>query len=129
IVGRAIVINGAPAEIVGVSPRGFAGANVGSTADLTLTVATLPAISPYAAGLLGAGNSWLRVLARPQPGVTSGEAEARLEAAWPQIAPQAINPAWSRRARRRSRGRGRGPHPAARDGPTCATSMSSRCRS
>jgi predicted permease len=94
IVGRTIVINGAPAEIVGVSPRGFAGANVGAVADLTMTVAVLPAISPSSAGLLGPGNSWLRVLARPQPGISAGEAEARLEAAWPRIASQAINPAW-----------------------------------
>ena len=95
IVGRTVVLNGVPADIVGVSPRGFTGATVGTTADLTLPIAALPTVIPQAAGLLGPGNSWLRVLARPQPAVAPGEAAARLEAAWPQIAVQAINPAWS----------------------------------
>ena len=95
IVGRTVLINGVPADIIGVSPRGFTGATVGTTADLTLAVAALATVTPQAAGLAGPGNSWLRVLARPQPGVAPGEAAARLEAAWPQIAVQAISPTWS----------------------------------
>jgi putative ABC transport system permease protein len=95
IVGRTIVLNGARAEIVGVSPRGFVGANVGATADLTIPVAAVPIVEPRAAGLVGPGNSWLRVLARPRPDVTAAEATARLSAAWPHIAERAISPSWS----------------------------------
>ena len=95
IAGRTVTINGIPVEIVGVSPNGFSGANVGAIADLTLPVASIRAINPLAAGLLGPGNFWLRVLARPRVGMSSGEATARLAAAWPQIAEQAINPSWS----------------------------------
>jgi predicted permease len=96
IVGRELVLNGARAEIVGVSPRGFSGANVGATADLTLTVAAgVPGISRVAIGLLGPGNSWLRVLARLRPNVTPAEATARLAGTWPRIAAPAINPQWS----------------------------------
>jgi predicted permease len=95
VVGRAISINGVPVEVVGVSPNGFSGANVGATADLTLPVSSIQAINPLAAGLLGPGNSWLRVLARPRPGMSSGEATARLAAAWAQISEQAISPSWS----------------------------------
>ena len=53
VVGRTIMLNGVPATIVGVSPRGFIGANVGATADVTIAVAALPRVSPLAAGLLG----------------------------------------------------------------------------
>src|SRR5215471_11492268 len=95
IVGRTLVVNGAPAEIVGVSPRGFTGANVGATADLTLPASTLTVVQPEAVGLLGPGNSWLRVLARPEPGVSRADAAARLAAAWPQVSARAINPEWS----------------------------------
>ena len=95
IVGRTLVVNGVPTEIVGVSPRGFSGANVGATADLTLSVSAIAGVEPQARGLLGPGNSWLRVLARPQPGVSPAEAAARLTAAWPEIAVRAIDPRWS----------------------------------
>ena len=66
---RRCSINGVPVTIVGVSPRGFVGANVGAVADITMPVAALAAASvPEAAPLLGPGNFWLRVLARPRRG-------------------------------------------------------------
>lgn len=62
-------MNGVPVTIVGVSPPGFVGANVGSVAEITMAAA-LPRVSPEAAPLLGAGNFWLRVLARQKEGVS-----------------------------------------------------------
>src|SRR5215207_8055966 len=62
--GGTVLINGSPATIVGVSPRGFVGANVGEVADLTIPAATLPLVLPEMAPLLGPGNYWLRALAR-----------------------------------------------------------------
>ena len=93
-VGQIIRINGLPVEIAGVSPRGFVGANVGSIADITMTVAALPRLSESAAGLLGPGNFWLRVLARPAAGSSRVEAAARLNVVWPQIADRVIAPHW-----------------------------------
>jgi predicted permease len=94
-VGRAILVNGVPADVVGVSPRGFTGANVGTTADLTIAVAALPRLGRQAAaGYLGVGNEWLRVLARLRPGVSREEAIARLSARWPQISAPAIGAQW-----------------------------------
>jgi predicted permease len=94
VVGRTILLNGVAAEIAGVSPRGFTGANVGATADVTIAVAALPRVSPLAAGLLGRGNFWLRALARLRPGISQEAAAARLSAAWPQISGPAIDPKW-----------------------------------
>jgi len=52
--------------VVGVSPSGFTGVAVGQIADITLPVAILPQLLPEQASLLTIGNSWLRILARPE---------------------------------------------------------------
>ena len=93
-VGQTVQINGVPVTVVGVSPRGFVGANVGSIADITMAVAALPQVNPSAAPLLGAGNFWLRVLARPRAGVSIPQATARLNAMWAQISERVIAPHW-----------------------------------
>jgi putative ABC transport system permease protein len=93
-VGRLVRVNAVPVTIAGVSPRGFTGANVGAVADITLPVAALPALDAGAAGLLGPGNFWLRILARPAPGVSIAQAKARLDTVWPQIAERVISTGW-----------------------------------
>jgi putative ABC transport system permease protein len=92
--GRTVLMNGVPATIVGVSPRGFVGANVGAIADLTIPVAAFPLVMPEMAPLLGPGNFWLRTLARAQPGLSSSAAQARLAAAWRPLAEAAVAPHW-----------------------------------
>lgn len=94
VIGKILRINGIPVTVVGVSPEGFTGANVGQVADITMPVAALPLLSPSAAGLLGPGNFWLRVLARPRPGMSMEEATARLNAAWPQFVDSVIATHW-----------------------------------
>jgi predicted permease len=93
-IGQTLRVNGVPVTIVGVSPRGFEGATVGSLADITLAAATLPQVVPSAAALLGPGNFWLRVLARPASGVSPAEATARLNAVWPRFADSVIAAHW-----------------------------------
>ena len=78
IAGKVITINGVPVTILGVSPPGFVGANVGAIADITMPVAAIPIVNPEAAILLGPGNFWLRILARPKPGLSTLAANARL---------------------------------------------------
>ncbi|HEX7024899.1 MAG TPA: ABC transporter permease, partial [Gemmatimonadales bacterium] len=93
-VGETIPVNGHPVTIVGVTPAGFTGANVGAVADITLPVAALPQIRPDMAGLAGPGNFWLIALARVKEGISREEARARLAAAWPGIAEQAAPASW-----------------------------------
>ena len=94
VAGRTVIMNGVPATIVGVSPRGFVGAHVGLIADLTIPVAALPLVVPEMAGLLGPGNYWLRVLARPQPALSTSVAQAQIVARWPRIAESVVAPHW-----------------------------------
>ncbi len=93
-IGQRILLNGVPVELVGVSPRGFTGANVGAAADLTIPVAAIAQVTPTMRPLLGTGNSWLRVLARRREGVTREQAAARFAAVWPRVAEASIDPSW-----------------------------------
>ncbi len=81
-IGREIVIEGRPVVIVGVSPAGFTGANVGDTADITLPLGILPQIRPDRSYLVDNSSWWLRLLARPQPGTSREQAKARLAVLW-----------------------------------------------
>ncbi len=95
VIGRSILIDGRPVPIVGVTPRGFTGATVGATADITVAAAALPQVNPGEAPLLGAGNYWLRALARPREDVSLDQAAARLDAVWRRLADGLIPPHWS----------------------------------
>jgi predicted permease len=94
VAGQVLRINDLPVTLVGVSPRGFVGANVGATADLTMVVSAIAQLEPAAASLLKPGNFWLRVLARPQPSLTSDAALARLNTVWPQVSSAVVPPNW-----------------------------------
>ena len=94
IVGSTVPVHGVPVTIVGVSPSGFTGAQVGAVANLTIPVSAMALLSPEMAGLLGPGNSWLRVLARPRAGVSPAQAGARLAAVWPQLWEPIVSPQW-----------------------------------
>ncbi|MCC6858122.1 MAG: ABC transporter permease [Bryobacterales bacterium] len=90
VVGTIIRIEGQPVPIVGVSPAGFSGANVGFVADITLPVAALTRIMPERAALLETEPQWLRALARPRPGLSRTQLKARLDVLWPQMASAAV---------------------------------------
>jgi predicted permease len=100
-VGRQIVIERRPVAIVGVSPAGFNGANVGETADITLTLSVLPQIRPDQEYELDAGSRWLRILARLQPGISRERANARLAVIWGSLRDLAIPAGMPADARRR----------------------------
>ncbi len=93
-VGQPLRIKGKVVTVVGVTPSGFAGANVGAVADITMTVAALPQMYPTMASLLGRGNVWLRVLVRPNPGISVDQATSRLNVVWSQISDSLIEPGW-----------------------------------
>ena len=42
--------------------------------------------------MLGPGSFWLRVLARPQKGITVAQAKARLDAVWPRLSESVVPP-------------------------------------
>jgi len=91
-VGATLLIEGLPVTIIGVTPAGFTGANVGEIADLTLPYQFLSHLSPDRQGLLQAGNQYSRILARPARGLSIEQARARLKVIWPAMAQVSVNP-------------------------------------
>src|SRR6185436_9505403 len=89
-IGRRILIDGTPVEIVGVSPAGFTGATVGEAAEITLAVGIQPQLYPERRESLDASSTWLRVLARPRPELPASQVKARLAAVWPDVAAAAV---------------------------------------
>jgi predicted permease len=90
-IGTTLLVEGHPVVIIGVTPPGFTGATVGEIADLTMTFQALPQLDPRRAGLLGAGNHFNRILARPARGLSLEQARARLRVIWPAMASVSVN--------------------------------------
>jgi predicted permease len=95
VVGQVVPVNGIPVTIAGVSPPGFVETNVGAIADITIPVAVLPRVDPGAAGLLGPGNFWLRILARPRKNISLAQVKARLAVLWPPLSERVLSADWS----------------------------------
>ena len=95
IIGQPYLVNGHAVTIVGVTPPGFTGAHVGWGADLTLPASAVAQVRPELSTLLGPGNIWLRVLARPRSGTSTEQATAALTLRWPQLSPVAIAPTFT----------------------------------
>ena len=94
VVGQAITMQDQSVTIVGVSPPGFTGANVGEVADITIPlngVVLLSSNRPDRSALLQAGYQWLRILARPRPDISREQLRARLSVLWPQMAQVALS--------------------------------------
>jgi predicted permease len=95
ILGQPYRVNGRAVTIVGVTPPGFAGAHVGWVADITLPVSAVAQVRPELVTLLGPGNIWLRVLARPRAGVSLARAAEALRLRWPELSQAAISPTFT----------------------------------
>jgi macrolide transport system ATP-binding/permease protein len=81
-IGRMLRLNGRPATIVGIGPRGFLGIWPGSPADLFMPVTCGVTVAPELAGdpLNDPGREIFRVVFRLTPGTTLLRAEAALNA-------------------------------------------------
>jgi putative ABC transport system permease protein len=91
-IGSTLNVEGHPVTIVGVTPPGFTGADVGVVADMTMPLQAKRQLEPYDTGLLEAGNQYIRILARPAAGLTPDQVRARLRVIWPPMAAVSVNP-------------------------------------
>ena len=79
VVGRTIVVNGHPLEIVGVVEAGFQGIDIGSPSQVYVPIAMQPQMGPAWLQLEGRRFRWVQVFARLRDGVTAEQAQAGMQ--------------------------------------------------
>jgi predicted permease len=92
VVGRSVSIERVPFTIIGVTPKGFFGPDVGRSFDIAVPLGSEPVIRPGSDVLDGRTTWWMNIMARLKPGQTAEQATALLRAIQPQIR-QATMPA------------------------------------
>jgi len=85
ILGRQLIVNAVPFTIVGVSPRGFFGPEVGRAMEVFVPLASEAAIRGPASALDGRSSWWLQVMVRLTPQQTLASASAALNRARPAV--------------------------------------------
>ena len=79
VVGRTLTIERVPFTIVGVTPPGFFGPDVGRVFDVAIPFGTEPLVRPREHSLDGRSVWWLNIMARLKPRLTAEQATARLQ--------------------------------------------------
>jgi putative ABC transport system permease protein len=85
VVGRTVSIERTPFTIIGVTPKGFFGPDVGRSFDIAVPLGTEPMIRRDSKALDGRSTWWMNIMARLKPGQTPAQATALLRAIQPQI--------------------------------------------
>jgi predicted permease len=84
VVGRTIRLSAVPFTIIGVTPPEFFGVEVGTSPDIFVPITMQPTVMPAFENLLEnpiVNRAWVGVIARTEPGFTSSQAAAALDAA------------------------------------------------
>jgi predicted permease len=87
VIGRALTIEGQPVPIAGITPPGFNGAVIGEAADLTLAIRAKAVVQPETKdeGWTTNDARWLLLLARPAPGLSLDQLQARVDVVWADL--------------------------------------------
>ncbi len=78
VLNKTIIANGQPLTVVGVAREGFSGIQPGRPADLFVPMMEKAQMTPFWNGLDDPKDYWVQIVGRLKPGVTRGQAEARL---------------------------------------------------
>jgi predicted permease len=98
VLGRVIKVNLAPVTVIGVTPRGFTGAqSLQFLPDVFLPLSLQPVVVPKGESGSLLYNSdpeqwWLNLMARTKPGVSNAEAEAALGVSLTSVARATLHP-------------------------------------
>ena len=95
-IGRVIRIEQVPFTIVGVTPQGFFGPDVGRAFEIAVPLATEPLIRRDTSALDQRTTWWMNIMARLRPGQTVDDATRRLRERQPQIRAATQPPARAR---------------------------------
>jgi putative ABC transport system permease protein len=78
-IGRKLTLNYQPVEIIGITPTGFTGLEVGRAFDVAVPICSQAALWTEASWLDSGTVWWLTVMGRLKPGQTPAKANARLQ--------------------------------------------------
>ncbi|MCP5111885.1 MAG: permease, partial [bacterium] len=84
VLGRTFVIGETQLGIVGVTPPGFFGTSVGSAPDIWVPAAILPRVMPGVTTLSKHYPVYFKIIGRPKPGVSRGQASAAINVSYRQ---------------------------------------------
>ena len=90
-VGKKVLISGSPFTIVGVTPPGFYGLQVGDAPDVDVPVMMQAQVTPQYENRLGRSINvveWLTIFGRLKPGVTAAQANSGLQVIYRNIQTQ-----------------------------------------
>jgi predicted permease len=93
-IGRSITIERVTFTVIGVTPPGFFGTDVGRTFDVAIPIGTEPLIRGRESALDRRSNWWLFVMVRLAPGQSMDSAIAALRGVQPQIREATIPQDW-----------------------------------
>ena len=79
VVGKKILVNNYPMEVVGVSAAGFAGSDPSQSPHLRIPLLMLPVLPTDGESLIDRNSHWLQAFARLAPGFTQTSAGAALQ--------------------------------------------------
>jgi putative ABC transport system permease protein len=85
ILGQQLNVNGLAYTIIGVTPPGFFGPDVGRSAEIFVPIGDIALERGNTAALDGRSNWWLEIMARRAPGQSVAEATEALRRAQPAI--------------------------------------------
>ena len=86
IVGGKLILNDHVMTVIGVTPPGFYGTDLGEETDVRIPMMMVPIFRPIPANRLASPNhAWLEILARRKADIAPAQAEARLDVLYRQI--------------------------------------------
>jgi putative ABC transport system permease protein len=94
-VGRKLLLDGKPFEIIGVAPAGFYGVEMGRSFDVAVPVCAEPLINGAGAHTPLRNHWWLAVIGRLKPGWTLDRARAHVRAISPGLFEATLPPTYT----------------------------------
>lgn len=79
LVGRTLTLNGRQFTVIGITPEGFTGTEIGVTPDVWVPTMMQDAVRPGAGVLNDRGANWLNLMGRLKPGVSASQAKAAMD--------------------------------------------------
>ena len=94
VIGRRLTIGRVPFTIIGITPQGFFGPDVGRSYDVAIPIGVEPLIRGAESWLDGRSTWWLSVMVRLRPGQSVEQATGMLRALQPQIRLDTVPGKW-----------------------------------